>query len=121
MRVPAGALARPGPVPLLVRATASLPSRTTRATTPAPATITSATGSRQMIRRPPRSTLFPYTRSDLGGRRIIRSEEQTSELQSHSHLVCRLLLVQHIPATFHEQRVRGALLPEVRHRRHRLA
>src|SRR3954449_8634830 len=28
----------------------------------------------QMIRRPPRSTLFPYTSSDLGGRRIIRSE-----------------------------------------------
>src|SRR5260370_32372496 len=93
-----------------------------------------------MIRRPPRSTLFPYTtlfRSrdvhgvgsgardddhqlgrlpfrvptasrgrddggaggeragksvDLGGRRIIRSEEHTSELQSHLNLVCRLLL-----------------------------
>src|SRR5260221_5252453 len=30
--------------------------------------------------------------SDLGGRRIIRSEEHTSELQSHSDLVCRLLL-----------------------------
>src|SRR3954449_8596246 len=35
-----------------------------------------------MIRRPPRSTLFPYTT-------LFRS---TSELQSHSHLVCRLLL-----------------------------
>src|SRR5260221_3036460 len=86
-----------------------------------------------MIRRPPRSTLFPYTTlfrsrsrnhersrtraavgggrarpilridrliagrtssesADLGGRRIIRSEEHTSELQSHSDLVCRLLL-----------------------------
>src|SRR4051795_6594245 len=61
-----------------------------------------------MIRRPPRSTLFPYTtlfrsRRQMqpdgrevgganGGRRIIRSEEHTSELQSHSHLVCRLLL-----------------------------
>src|SRR3954467_15094126 len=63
-----------------------------------------------MIRRPPRSTLFPYTtlfRSNdtatteiytlslhdaLGGRRIIRSEEHTSELQSHDNLVCRLLL-----------------------------
>src|SRR5258708_17612372 len=67
-----------------------------------------------MIRRPPRSTLFPYTRSsDLaspnrrsrssscGGscrRRIPsrrhnrRSEEHTSELQSPDHLVCRLLL-----------------------------
>src|SRR3989442_5979716 len=59
-----------------------------------------------MIRRPPRSTLFPYTtlfRSDdavrwdgsrhgdchrAGG----RSEEHTSELQSRPHLVCRLLL-----------------------------
>src|SRR2546422_6455100 len=29
---------------------------------------------------------------DLGGRRIIRSEEHTSELQSRLHLVCRLLL-----------------------------
>src|SRR5260221_10509006 len=29
---------------------------------------------------------------DLGGRRIIRSEEHTSELQSHSDIVCRLLL-----------------------------
>src|SRR5258708_11795018 len=31
-------------------------------------------------------------RDDLGGRRIIRSEEHTSELQSPDHLVCRLLL-----------------------------
>src|SRR2546430_10384477 len=70
-----------------------------------------------MIRRPPRSTLFPYTTlfrslfaslgcwrghpggSDLGrpgfrGRtfRLFRSEEHTSELQSQSNLVCRLLL-----------------------------
>src|SRR5260221_9516761 len=63
-----------------------------------------------MIRRPPRSTLFPYTtlfRSvqllhsrhvqecaglDLAWRRPTRSEEHTSELQSHSDLVCRLLL-----------------------------
>src|SRR5258708_21556961 len=74
-----------------------------------------------MIRRPPRSTLFPYTtlfRSLLlrGGagsarfqpgnrcpphprrragpepRRGLRSEEHTSELQSPDHLVCRLLL-----------------------------
>src|SRR5215204_6447531 len=63
-----------------------------------------------MIRRPPRSTLFPYTtlfRSYgapattqrpiawfLSQRvwRLIRSEEHTSELQSHSDLVCRLLL-----------------------------
>src|SRR5260370_32470461 len=82
-----------------------------------------------MIRRPPRSTLFPYTtlfrsparrpaqrlREDLAGRRaharppgagcgggaarvldvprdLHRSEEHTSELQSHLNLVCRLLL-----------------------------
>src|SRR6266702_7374063 len=67
-----------------------------------------------MIRRPPRSTLFPYTtlfrslrcgcrgasrraRSPPGpARRPIsirrRSEEHTSELQSRGHLVCRLLL-----------------------------
>src|SRR2546430_6205745 len=69
-----------------------------------------------MIRRPPRSTLFPYTtlfRSIVGDGQIERlvevaqpfwrsgqdcccqdrrSEEHTSELQSQSNLVCRLLL-----------------------------
>src|SRR5437660_5056719 len=64
-----------------------------------------------MIRRPPRSTLFPYTtlfRSRscspseyLGSKALVssssklrksRSEEHTSELQSRGHLVCRLLL-----------------------------
>src|SRR6266700_4918902 len=60
-----------------------------------------------MIRRPPRSTLFPYTtlfrspvrrvahRVGIGGhqgRRHRRSEEHTSELQSRENLVCRLLL-----------------------------
>src|SRR2546422_6042404 len=72
-----------------------------------------------MIRRPPRSTLFPYTTlfrsATLGGTRpsspcrpepapdprisptsgqrtSCRSEEHTSELQSRLHLVCRLLL-----------------------------
>src|SRR5215204_7458069 len=60
-----------------------------------------------MIRRPPRSTLFPYTtlfrspppaRSHGLGAPATRaslwwrSEEHTSELQSHSDLVCRLLL-----------------------------
>src|SRR3989442_6600397 len=65
-----------------------------------------------MIRRPPRSTLFPYTTlfrsttncfwsatrrawwSRLPGKEFIthRSEEHTSELQSRPHLVCRLLL-----------------------------
>src|SRR5258708_28258406 len=68
-----------------------------------------------MIRRPPRSTLFPYTtlfrshllnfaygnalstlqqakgQADIAGIRV-RSEEHTSELQSPDHLVCRLLL-----------------------------
>src|SRR5690349_23057302 len=65
-----------------------------------------------MIRRPPRSTLFPYTtlfrskwfaasrrisKSSLGNtqkhaHRSTRSEEHTSELQSRRDLVCRLLL-----------------------------
>src|SRR5689334_23809686 len=70
-----------------------------------------------MIRRPPRSTLFPYTtlfrsrwsvrpadqhRDDVRHERhrsprrgtlsVRRSEEHTSELQSQFHLVCRLLL-----------------------------
>src|SRR2546430_3081439 len=70
-----------------------------------------------MIRRPPRSTLFPYTtlfRSGVAGQAagiaqvlfylfvivfavflilgLLRSEEHTSELQSQSNLVCRLLL-----------------------------
>src|SRR4029079_19832957 len=63
-----------------------------------------------MIRRPPRSPLFPYTtlfrsvavdnslvvdRDDEGGRPAQlrrRSEEHTSELQSLAYLVCRLLL-----------------------------
>src|SRR5438132_10766052 len=73
-----------------------------------------------MIRRPPRSTLFPYTtlfrsvgdavkllpftfecrdRQEWNwhflhkpSQSILRSEEHTSELQSHSDLVCRLLL-----------------------------
>src|SRR5260370_41435306 len=62
-----------------------------------------------MIRRPPRSTLFPYTtlfrsagrsRHAAAAREIphrqwksiCRSEEHTSELQSHLNLVCRLLL-----------------------------
>src|SRR3989442_3411394 len=60
-----------------------------------------------MIRRPPRSTLFPYTTlfrsfihfpekdmnsSFLWLHSIPRSEEHTSELQSRPHLVCRLLL-----------------------------
>src|SRR3989442_8914384 len=70
-----------------------------------------------MIRRPPRSTLFPYTtlfrsaqlgkidegapeptrsiavvQAGTGVGKSLRSEEHTSELQSRPHLVCRLLL-----------------------------
>src|SRR5688572_31101974 len=69
-----------------------------------------------MIRRPPRSTLFPYTTLFRSNKRalcgtptcssgalphrarssatigMVRSEEHTSELQSQSNLVCRLLL-----------------------------
>src|SRR2546422_6226404 len=74
-----------------------------------------------MIRRPPRSTLFPYTtlfrsqphvaavcdgqgtrcrRNARGlGRVANRSEEHTSELQSRLHLVCRLLLEKKNNAT----------------------
>src|ERR1041385_9460878 len=70
-----------------------------------------------MIRRPPRSTLFPYTtlfrsvgdgvqaalEGCHGGPDRSRSEEHTSELQSRLHLVCRLLLEKkkqtHTPPT----------------------
>src|SRR5438105_12135934 len=76
-----------------------------------------------MIRRPPRSTLFPYTtlfRSErdcarrwtagvvvgrLGVRQPHRSEEHTSELQSRVDLVCRLLLEKKKDEVGH---VRGA-------------
>src|SRR5260221_3843734 len=76
-----------------------------------------------MIRRPPRSTLFPYTTlfrsrgyQETGVRfakRLaavdvpskaasrLRSEEHTSELQSHSDLVCRLLLEKKIKDRVH--------------------
>src|SRR5438132_9541470 len=94
-----------------------------------------------MLRRPPKSTLFPYTtlfrseafdqrragvvlsfgfsRNEAAGRKSIRSEEHTSELQSHSELVCRLLLetknihpqlaepwlaLQHTPSRFQERK-----------------
>src|SRR5947207_4158187 len=79
-----------------------------------------------MIRRPPRSTLFPYTTlfrsvtaptlttlvmnptsvgggasstgtATISGPAPVRSEEHTSELQSHSDLVCRLLLEKKKP------------------------
>src|SRR2546430_8087476 len=70
-----------------------------------------------MIRRPPRSTLFPYTtlfrsanasasiplacrprpKSFMTFKPLGRSEEHTSELQSQSNLVCRLLLEKKKP------------------------
>src|SRR5260370_15973919 len=76
-----------------------------------------------MIRRPPRSTLFPYTTlfrsAELQGTvktgavehelllglesfrfEMDRSEEHTSELQSHLNLVCRLLLEKKKNSTF---------------------
>src|SRR2546422_6421537 len=94
-----------------------------------------------MIRRPPRSTLFPYTtlfRSPIqiregrvrewffpaevrqAGPRPAggspphwnRSEEHTSELQSRLHLVCRLLLEKKKTTTWHQNRDRrGCCLP----------
>src|SRR2546425_9285165 len=77
-----------------------------------------------MIRRPPRSTLFPYTtlfRSAPAGTRSHqyptdgpdrssnqqwRSEEHTSELQSLAYLVCRLLLEKKKKITNHNHCVR---------------
>src|SRR5207253_10139506 len=82
-----------------------------------------------LLRRPPRSTLFPYTtlfrsvaatrtfrkwRKSCGGsnheyayRRALchaeRSEEHTSELQSRGHLVCRLLLEKKKKTTYHHK------------------
>src|SRR2546430_10534761 len=100
-----------------------------------------------MIRRPPRSTLFPYTTlfrspqrsvaaagehvDPVGGPRDRsrpgrdRSEEHTSELQSQSNLVCRLLLEKknYMPATRTgvRRRCRAAaicsVIPAHRHRR----
>src|SRR5258707_4081632 len=79
-----------------------------------------------MIRRPPRSTLFPYTTLFRSRRRVLRigdyyathcgslrrfpendrSEEHTSELQSRQYLVCRLLLEQKQRVPLCEQQVR---------------
>src|SRR2546430_7777425 len=87
-----------------------------------------------MIRRPPRSTLFPYTTlfrsihpaqgspgvggeaadvvrlTRVGREHLRRSEEHTSELQSQSNLVCRLLLEKkktHKKAYLYRQKNRG--------------
>src|SRR2546429_1870628 len=84
-----------------------------------------------MIRRPPRSTLFPYTTlfrsfpfhrpvattqpiDNVSAKREYdygRSEEHTSELQSRLHLVCRLLLEK--KKVFHD-RTHGSSLPSLR-------
>src|SRR5258708_8464388 len=84
-----------------------------------------------MIRRPPRSTLFPYTtlfRSPVGALDLEltvcrefrrpehgqRSEEHTSELQSPDHLVCRLLLEKKkIKSTRQIQLIHKTLRPAV--------
>src|SRR5687768_18166408 len=85
-----------------------------------------------MIRRPPRSTLFPYTTLFRSVRRLahlvrhrilhrehaelvvvadrdgdVRSEEHTSELQSRLHLVCRLLLEKKKKKKKHKQLVKN--------------
>src|SRR2546422_4038093 len=89
-----------------------------------------------MIRRPPRSTLFPYTtlfrsrrrdtRGEAGGfqevsathvpsRRDRRSEEHTSELQSRLHLVCRLLLEKKKNTDHASQHLYKSTAPSLRH------
>src|SRR2546421_4334623 len=93
-----------------------------------------------MIRRPPRSTLFPYTtlfrsedtitgiepfpgemmspkRMNVTSNRIFRSEEHTSELQSRSDLVCRLLLEKKKTKAKSARRTRRPLRKEARARR----
>src|SRR5205823_7095721 len=90
-----------------------------------------------MIRRPPRSTLFPYTtlfRSRferevqamatprVRGQRgspatdLERSEEHTSELQSLAYLVCRLLLEKKKKINAPRMRIRY-LVPSIKHER----
>src|SRR4029434_11315074 len=88
-----------------------------------------------MIRRPPRSTLFPYTTLFRSCTHVapnikvcvcvhvcvcVRSEEHTSELQSHLNLVCRLLLEKNNShrATLHPnyQTIAHPLMPRARHR-----
>src|SRR3989441_4276592 len=86
-----------------------------------------------MIRRPPRSTLFPYTtlfRSRLSRRlrrthfcttrswpcfdvdrsAVTRSEEHTSELQSLAYLVCRLLLEKKKKLELKKDRIERAMV-----------
>src|SRR5438876_4906582 len=90
-----------------------------------------------MIRRPPRSTLFPYTTLFRSGRESadrradnrappppdgrvlqVRSEEHTSELQSPVHLVCRLLLekkknITHVVTTHTETLIHVIILMQL--------
>src|SRR5438067_7356432 len=85
-----------------------------------------------MIRRPPRSTLFPYTtlfrsvddenqvvellarrQRDRAERfRLVRSEEHTSELQSRFDLVCRLLLEKKNEPYLREQLILLVIIAE---------
>src|SRR5438034_8069346 len=84
-----------------------------------------------MIRRPPRPTLFPYTTLFRSGQpRAVRlyqnnrvghvecdcpgsrSEEHTSELQSHSDLVCRLLLEKKNKIEHHSKQNSGGSQPD---------
>src|SRR2546430_5282357 len=101
-----------------------------------------------MIRRPPRSTLFPYTtlfrslfvlgpvaieRDDVvpgaHGKSTVRSEEHTSELQSQSNLVCRLLLEKKkkhnleivVTSDIHTGTLATTTRPRVRSDKHRAA
>src|SRR2546422_7206579 len=81
-----------------------------------------------MMRRPPRSTLLPYTTlfRSLSLERLLdayhhgifpwysgaeRSEEHTSELQSRLHLVCRLLLEKKIESLDHHEEHESPLQP----------
>src|SRR6478609_11336323 len=87
-----------------------------------------------MIRRPPRSTLFPYTTlfrsrtgvracapppgTPAGWRLVARSEEHTSELQSLAYLVCRLMLEKkkthpHLPPPAHQIPPHHSLHPQL--------
>src|SRR2546430_9991097 len=93
-----------------------------------------------MIRRPPRSTLFPYTtlfrsvgielvavgggkhhrprKREIGINDHDRSEEHTSELQSQSNLVCRLLLEKKKPTdSWTQHRFSPTVVGQIRRRR----
>src|SRR5947209_9103806 len=90
-----------------------------------------------MIRRPPRSTLFPYTtlfrsqpRRAQGRARArqpqldhrqakpARSEEHTSELQSRQYLVCRLLLEKKKDKHIHDKRSKQSYKKDQTRRTH---